>query len=245
MVTKVEIKPEITGTEAPVVEEQVSDNNRPEWLPEKFNSAEDLAKAYGELESKLGSPKAAAEETEEKKEAEEPTEDKAKEVTENAGLDYDALSAEYAENGELSDDAYAKLEEAGIPKDLVDSYIKGQEALSASKGNEIVESVGGQDAYQDMIKWAKDNFSADEISGYNDVVNGTNQAAIKFAVEGLKARYDAANKEPSFVSGKAANETPSGYRSWAEVKVDMGNPKYNTDPAFRADVAAKLANSQL
>tara|TARA_R110001632_G_scaffold36818_1_gene92955 strand:- start:35 stop:760 length:726 start_codon:yes stop_codon:yes gene_type:complete len=27
---------------------------RPEWLPEKYNSAEDLAKAYKELESKLG-----------------------------------------------------------------------------------------------------------------------------------------------------------------------------------------------
>jgi hypothetical protein len=27
---------------------------RPEWLPEKYNSGEDLAKAYGELESKLG-----------------------------------------------------------------------------------------------------------------------------------------------------------------------------------------------
>ena len=27
---------------------------RPEWLPEKYNSGEDLAKAYKELESKLG-----------------------------------------------------------------------------------------------------------------------------------------------------------------------------------------------
>lgn len=27
---------------------------RPEWLPQKFNSAEDLAKSYGELERKLG-----------------------------------------------------------------------------------------------------------------------------------------------------------------------------------------------
>ena len=27
---------------------------RPEWLPEKFNSAEDMAQAYSELEQKLG-----------------------------------------------------------------------------------------------------------------------------------------------------------------------------------------------
>ncbi len=30
-------------------------NDRPDWLPEKYNSGEDLAKAYKELESKLGS----------------------------------------------------------------------------------------------------------------------------------------------------------------------------------------------
>ena len=39
-------------TEADV--EQSSAPQRPEWLPEKYSSGEDLAKAYKELESKLG-----------------------------------------------------------------------------------------------------------------------------------------------------------------------------------------------
>ena len=34
--------------------EQAAASSRPEWLPEKYNSGEDLAKAYKELESKLG-----------------------------------------------------------------------------------------------------------------------------------------------------------------------------------------------
>ena len=33
----------------------VVQSDRPEWLPEKYNSGEDLAKAYKQLESKLGS----------------------------------------------------------------------------------------------------------------------------------------------------------------------------------------------
>ena len=41
-----------------VTEEDVqsveSTTDRPEWLPEKYNTGEDLAKAYKELESKLG-----------------------------------------------------------------------------------------------------------------------------------------------------------------------------------------------
>ena len=38
-----------------VVAEDLQQEARPEWLPEKYNSGEDLAKAYKELESKLGS----------------------------------------------------------------------------------------------------------------------------------------------------------------------------------------------
>lgn len=34
--------------------EQAAAPSRPEWLPEKYNTGEDLAKAYKELESKLG-----------------------------------------------------------------------------------------------------------------------------------------------------------------------------------------------
>ena len=33
------------------------DEARPNWLPEKFASAEELAKAYGELEKKMSAPK--------------------------------------------------------------------------------------------------------------------------------------------------------------------------------------------
>jgi hypothetical protein len=50
------------SNEAPATEEQRdfvvaedSQPERPEWLPEKYSSGEDLAKAYKELESKLGS----------------------------------------------------------------------------------------------------------------------------------------------------------------------------------------------
>ena len=36
---------------------QPAAEERPEWLPEKFESAADLAKAYSELESRMGSHK--------------------------------------------------------------------------------------------------------------------------------------------------------------------------------------------
>ena len=51
MVEQVEIKEAETTSEKPV--EQV-ETPRPEGLPEKFKSVEDMAKSYSELESKLG-----------------------------------------------------------------------------------------------------------------------------------------------------------------------------------------------
>ena len=61
MVESVEIKSKETGAEAPKEENKTEEQfklkseERPDWLPEKFKNAEDMAKAYGELESKLGS----------------------------------------------------------------------------------------------------------------------------------------------------------------------------------------------
>jgi len=52
MVETVEVKRDETTSEKPV--EENSALSKPEGLPEKFNSVEDLAKSYAELEAKLG-----------------------------------------------------------------------------------------------------------------------------------------------------------------------------------------------
>ena len=51
------LEEEAAKYDAPPSNEDNPSDSRPEWLPEKFKSAEDLAKAYSELEKKLGAPK--------------------------------------------------------------------------------------------------------------------------------------------------------------------------------------------
>lgn len=108
--------------------EQIAQNNspeaRPEWLPEKFNSAEDMAKAYSELESKLGQPsepKTEEEAIEEKKEQVDAQATEVAQVMEKVGLNFNEFQREYNDNGELSDKAYESLSKAGFPKSLVDT----------------------------------------------------------------------------------------------------------------------------
>jgi|TARA_R100000482_G_C5127033_1_gene149349 hypothetical protein len=247
MVEQVEIKPTEETSDKPIEE---SKTNRPEWLPEKFKSPEDMAKAYGELENKLGqSETKEVKESEPKKETKESdlSIDKAEEAVESAGLNMDTLQQEYNENGQLDEKSYTALEKAGIPKDYVDAFIKGQEAIATQTANTLKQEVGGAEAYKAMMSWASDNLSEAEINAYNTTVNGKDLEATKLAIAGLNARFkNAEGVEPNLAKGdRPSTSNASGYRSWAEVTAAMSDPRYSKDEAYQADVQAKIKNSRL
>lgn len=227
--------------------------DRPEWLPEKFKSAEDLAKAYSELEKKLGSkqPLDAPVEEEAKTEADDgeeaPVEDQAREAVENAGLNFDEMSNRYWESGELPEADYKALEKAGIPKQLVDQFIAGQEAILNATRQSVFSTVGGEEAYFNMTDWAADNMSKEEVLAYNKAVNSGDMNMAMMAVKGLQARYSAeVGFEPQRqVTGENAKASASVYRSLAELQKDMADPRYQRDPAFRKDVENKLSRSDI
>ena len=110
---------------------EVSD--KPEWLPSKFDSPEDLAEAYRQLEQRLGSGEH-IEEDDAVDDGPVELEEDPTEITDflaSRDLDFDAFQSEYLENGELSDDAYEALSNAGIHPSLVDSWLAGQQAVGA------------------------------------------------------------------------------------------------------------------
>ena len=245
MVETVEIKQEETTSEKPV-EENVT-QSKPEGLPEKFNSVEDLAKSYAELEKKLGDNK-----QEEPKEETPKTETKtsdleiAEKAVESAGLNMDNLATEYNEKGELDAKSYEALEKAGIPKDYVNQFIEGQKAIADQQATSIKDMVGGADAYAEMSNWAAENMSEQEKTAYNTAVNSKDIETAKLAVVGLKAKFEKANgSEPKLVEGKGTITGQDGYKSWAEVTRAMSDDRYQKDPAYQAMVQEKLSNSDL
>jgi hypothetical protein len=237
---------------------------RPAWLPEKFKTVEDFANSYAELEKKLGAgkpsedgekPKESGTE-EEAKEAtpkqpetpkEEATVEEAKEAVENAGLDFDELSAKYWEKGALEDSDYEALEKAGIPRHIADQFAAGQQALIHIERQEAFSVVGGEENYTSMVQWAAENFSDKEIETYDKAVNGNDKAARMMAIEGLKARFEAkVGFEPKRTAGaNGSRPTLDTYESVAQLQADMRDPRYGKDPAFIAKVEAKLARSDI
>ena len=243
MVDTIEIKEAETTSEKPV-EDNVT-QSKPEGLPEKFNSVEDLAKSYSELEKKLGDNKEAPKEEAPKTETKNDL-DIAEKAVESAGLNMETLSSEYAEKGELDAKSYDALEKAGIPKDYVNQFIEGQKAIADQQATSIKDMVGGVDAYTEMSNWAAENMSEQEKTAYNTAVNSKDIETAKLAVVGLKAKFESANgNEPSLVEGKGTITGQDGYKSWAEVTAAMGDDRYSKDPAYQAMVQEKLAKSDL
>ena len=252
MVDSVEIKTEETTSEKPVEEKQSTQSVQ--GLPEKFKSVEDLAKSYSELEKKLGEQTPKQEEVDPvsattlKEEApkQENSLEIAEDAVENAGLNFDTLAQEYAEKGQLGEESYKALEQSGIPKAYVDQFIAGQKAIGEQQTTNVKTMVGGEEAYNEMASWASKNMSDGEKKAYNAAVNSADMDTVKLAVDGLRAKYQAANgTEPNLVQGKATPVAEQGYASWAEVTEAMADPRYAKDPAYQAAVKAKIANSEI
>jgi hypothetical protein len=213
-------------------------------LAGKFKDAESLEKAYIELQSKLGSKDTS-------EEVEEESTDDGEDETPSSVLD--ALW-EDAQNGELSESTKQQLSKMN-PAEVAAEYLKYRQQIEATQSTEDISDdqvselrgiAGGDDGYQEMIVWASENLSPQEIQRYDNVIAGGNYDAISFAVEALKSKYtEAMGVEGQLFKGKPAASNKDVFRSQAEVVQAMSDPRYDRDPAYRNDVFEKLERSNL
>ena len=245
----------IVGQEMEAQQEQL--------LAGKYKNAEDLEKAYVELQKKLG-----GEGTEDSETTGEPTDstdsEETSEETEEAKEDSPALAlvneaaAEYWDNNQaLSEDTMAKLGEMS-GSDLLAAYLQAQQAnpvdqapteakdLTAQDITEVKSAAGGDKEYGQLVQWAADNLDKSDVSAFDELVSSGNVGDIKLAVSGLKAQYENANGyEGTMLTGKAPTTSKEVFRSQAEVVAAMGDPRYDKDPAYRQDLIEKLDRSNV
>ena len=158
-------------------------------------------------------------------------------------------SQEFAETGEITPetrDALAEMSSA----ELLDAYMSMQKApspdLTDSDVSSLKDSVGGEEAYNQITGWAAEALSDADLEAFNDTVENGSMAQIQMVLAGLQARYQAENGyEGTQLQGKAPSNSRDVFRSQAEVVRDMNDPRYDRDPAYRQEVMDKLANSNL
>ena len=247
----------------------------------KFKNVEELANSYKELEGKLGTETQEEEVTETESESDIPegyedfyTEDGSVNyesvneaygetlgnIFKEAQIDPYKISAEFHKNeGEIPQEMYQSLLDAGLSKGAVDSYLTGRAAemgygeageaegeLAEAEVKSIRESIGGDDNYAKMVSWAMENLPKAEIEEFNEATKTQTATQLKFMVQGLYQQYSRAmGTEPNLITGRPAASGPNPYRSTQEVVAAMSDKRYGKDVSYTEDVQRRLAGSDV
>ncbi len=224
---------------------------RPDDIPEKFWDAEKgevnvpaLLKAQQDAESALRKDQNQKPTEKEGEGDENGDDDNASATQENVVAD---ASAEFAKDGKLSDATYESLSKVGLSKDMVDSYIAGQQAQVAVMETAVYGPFDGSaETYEKAANWAAENLTEDEISALDVQIQSNNPAIAAQGAKALAERYNAdADITPDRVVQGGNNQGVTGeyYKSSAEMQKDMSDPRYKSDKAFRDSVASKIARA--
>lgn len=276
---------QVQVSETPAFSEQDIESLRDEngLIAGKFKTVQDMANSYKELEGKLGSvteEDQVSESTEESTGVPEGYEEYYQEdgtvdynsVNENYGeilgelfkensIDPYKIAAEFDKNeGEIPEEMYQSLLDAGLSANAVDSYLKGVavdrgfvegeegavEELAQEEVKGIRDSIGGDEAYGKMVSWALENLSKPEIEAFNEATNTMSGPQLGMMVQGLYTRYqNAMGVEPTLYTGKPAASGPTPYRSTAEVVAAMSDPRWEKDVSYTENVKARLMGSNV
>jgi hypothetical protein len=214
-------------------------------LAGKFKDAEDLEQAYIELQRKLGNRDTDTTEEEPQQQEEE---------VQQEDVDVDFLERLWQESqDEYSQETIEALQNMD-PTDLAQMYLEYRsqveeggavETITAEDVSNLQGIIGGEQQYGQMMAWAQESLSEQEINMYDAVMERGDPLACYFAVNALAFRFqEAQGYDGQMLTGKAPSQV-QGFRSQAELVRAMSDPRYDNDPAYRADVAAKLEMSDL
>jgi hypothetical protein len=239
----------------------------PELLLGKFKSQEDLARAYQELERKLGQPKGEADPEPSPTpqgytpdQAVEMYGQEAVEALASKGVDMADVMFK-ADSGQDISEHYDTLAETfGVPRQVVENYVNKAQAGAATEAPGLTEAdsaqlkamVGGEEGFQELSGWAAKNLDPKELANYNAVVDSGNRQAIEWALKAMQARRAAPDAvvEPKLYGG---GEAPAVTRFESQQQVldamnkrnDRGQRIYDVDEAYRQKVQDLLVRSDV
>ena len=213
-------------------------------LAGKFKDAEELEKAYIELQGKLGKDE---EEEEETPKAEDTDEVKDEEPDSSDILErlWDQAKSESIQENTIEE--LSKMD----PRTLAQMHLEyrannNQDTITDQQVTQLKDVAGGEKEYESMMGWAQNSLNKEEIDMYDTVMERGDPLSCFFAVQAMKYRYDdESGTEGRMLTGKAASTKGDQFKSQAQVIEAMNDPRYDNDPAFRKEVADKLERSNV
>ena len=228
-----------------------------ELLAGKYKDAQELEKAYVELQKKLGdkgtedSSEARDSQDNEEVESEEDYEEEneAEIDTSKDGLLEDLWEQSKSEYSKETLEELSKMDAV----DIADMHLRYRQQVEQSRpqiteqqASDLKGVAGAPEQYGEMLQWAKDNLNPQEIQMFDTVMERGDPLAAFFAVRSLAYRFqDSQGREGTMVTGTAPRGDGSQFNSQAEVVEAMSDPRYDRDPAFRQKIMKKLERSDI
>lgn len=228
-------------------------------LAGKYKDAQELEKAYVELQKKLGdkgsgdSSEARDSPDSEQVESKENTEEKKETKKDIKGNVLDTLWEEALSNESYTKETIEALNKMS-PVEIADMHLKFRDQMEQKYAPKITEQqvtelknvAGGDQQYNEMLQWATQNLNPQEIKMFDTVMDRGDPLAAFFAVRSLAYRYkDSQGYDGKMVTGTAPKTGGDQFQSQAEVVEAMSDPRYDRDPAFRQKIMKKLERSDI
>jgi hypothetical protein len=188
--------------------------DKPEWLKDKYKTAADQAKAYNDLEKKLGAFKGAPDEYD---------------------LTIEGTDVKFSKDDPMLQEFLVNAKENGVSQEYI-THLLGTyaQALTAHIPNAEAElqkiGVNHKQDLQILSQWAGQQLTPEEYSIFNKMVT----TADAFKVFD-KLRQSTTRADVPASQGKAAHETVE------QVTASISDPRYDTDPQFRDDVRRRMS----
>ena len=215
-------------------------------LAGKYKDAQELETAYKELEKKLGEKsETVSEETESENEPVEEESEPSDNILEQLW--------QQGSNNKLTKETFEELSKMD-PIEVAKKAMELRSKSESPQGREFTEQdvqqihqlVGGQENYNNMMSWANQNIPEQEVNMYDAVMELGNPLAAYFAVQSLALKYqDSSGRDGQMITGKAPKAQGDVFNSQAEMVKAMEDDRYHDDPAYRAEIMAKLERSNI
>jgi hypothetical protein len=194
------------------------EGERPEWLKDKYKSAAEQAKAYNELDKKLGKFKGAPEE-------------------------YDLTLPEmpdfkFEEGDPMLSDFLNMAKDAGASQEFVTSvlnhYVKTQSFYAPDPQQEMEKlGVNAKQEISHLADWASQRLDKNEMEVFKGMVVTADAVRVL-----QKLRRAATSQSEVATDGKKAMNSSNPQITERQLNEMIADPRFSTDPLFRKEVEA-------
>ena len=148
----------------------------------------------------------------------------------------------------LTEAQLVALEAAGYTRQFVNSYIKGQEAITQSYADSIIKYAGGKEQFDAIMTHLKATDPSAEDALYGAIERqdlALIRTMINLGMAGRTKKFgtaparNLARKAPASAP-KAARTKAEGFASKTEMTKAMSDPRYGRDTAYTQNVEQKV-----